>query len=177
VAKRPPIISDTTWQAIKAAAAPFKPDKKARSELRKCIKDYFGMQRDPAQMKRARDLWRRRAKEQVSDAAISYAERQVTGWDRILREYRGHGDPAREYLFGCLFDVWRWHFGGTLTVTKPPLGGPPSGPLVNFITAVFKHVLGEDISPDTILEAVRREKRRATFIKRKRKRRKSKPPL
>jgi hypothetical protein len=174
VAKRA-ALTEARWQAIVKAAAPQVPDEHARSALRQCIKDYFGLQRDPAQLRRARDLWRGRAKKvrdlidghppwtgdglKAIEEAMFYASRQATGLDVMLRPHKGWGDPAGEWLLGRLLEIWRLHFAGNVAISSRR-HRPPSGPLVRFIIAVFSHLLNQSISPHTIRDRLKRQRKR-----------------
>jgi hypothetical protein len=180
VGKRPPAVSEAAWRAILYAAAPMKPDAQARAALDECIHAYSLLPVDPEKLHADRDQWnkvatlardlahelfqiKRRTPWTVHDperpqrqlrAVIEvqrYAERQVEGRDVLLQARQGRRDPEREWLFQNLFEIWVAHFAGRLTVSR-------RGPLVRFISAVFEHLLGESISPETIRDAARRAK-------------------
>jgi hypothetical protein len=92
------------------------------------------------------------------------AEARVKEYDARLRARQARRDPAREWLFGRLFEIWTDCFDGKLAVTTRR-GRPPSGPLVRFIFAILKPLTltlweRELPSPETIRDRVRQERRR-----------------
>jgi hypothetical protein len=89
------------------------------------------------------------------------AEAMVKEYDARLRALQARRNPAREWLFGRLFQIWTDCFDGKLAVTTSR-GKPPSGPLVRFVRAVLTPLtltLWEHDLPN-IRDRVRQERRR-----------------
>jgi hypothetical protein len=189
VSRRAPAFSDEVWREIVKAAAPMTPDDQAPAAMDECIHAYFGLQVDPERLRQSRDRWRkvaklarelghelyevkRRTPWTVPDSdrpqrdlravrSVQYhAESQVEGFEMRLHARQGRRDPSRGWLWGRLFGIWTDHFGGRLTVTVPPGGGALTGALVRFFAVVFDRVLDETVSPHTIRDGIRRERKR-----------------
>ena len=73
----------------------------------------------------------------------------------VLRARQGRRDAATEWFDGRIFEIWTDESDGKLSVTSPPKGGPPRGPLIRFVLAVAQHVTVQ-ASAHTIRAAVRR---------------------
>jgi hypothetical protein len=100
-----------------------------------------------------------------------YAAAAVEGYDVRLGARQGRRDPAREWLFARLFEIWTDCFHGKLAVSTPARGSP-RGPLIRFILAVLRPLTltlweGDLPSPETIRRLVRSarraRKRRGSF--------------
>jgi len=181
----PPILTEDHWQAILKAVAPLSAAvdiDRARRDLEDCLRDYAGLRRSPKDLKAARKEWRQIDK-QLANLAARYhrlkrqrdllaleplqkwAKAVIEAYDMRLRARQARRDPAREWLFGRLFEIWTNSFGGKLAVTTPPGGGPPRGPLVRFVLAVltpltptlWEHDLP---TPHAIRKLARQEQRR-----------------
>jgi hypothetical protein len=179
-----PIVNDERWQEILAAAAPRVPSATAGSEIERALAEYF-FGKDVADSGKA-EVERKREKEIIERArqlkiALHRRRRQVP-WPEhdheqplrelqsvisIERRHQGildhlkRRDPARALLLRRLLDIWVDHFGGKLTVTDPPGGGAPRGPLVRFVDAATSGILKPPISPHTTKAYARASKRGA----------------
>jgi hypothetical protein len=76
----------------------------------------------------------------------------------IRRANARHSSTQREWLYYRLCGVWLDHFGAALTYSVPPLGGPPYGPLMAFVHAAFEQLGGDIPSPETVRDAIDRER-------------------
>jgi hypothetical protein len=107
-----------------------------------------------------------------------WAETRVEGLDMLVAATGGRQNPARTWLLWRLGRIWKDHFGGKLTVTTPPDGSAPYGPLVDFVLAVTAGVLDPPATGGAVKYAVRpkpkKKRRRARQLKRQgRKRRRA----
>jgi hypothetical protein len=75
------------------------------------------------------------------------AEALWLGADRVLTAHRGKQNIHLAWLYGQLCNVWVWDFHGALTTTTPPLGGPPGGDLIKFLSAALRLVIPEEKLP------------------------------
>ena len=147
----PAVLADADWQTILDATGPL-PKRgnlvQARRRLARCLRDYRGLRRDPAKLHAALRIWRRIDKLATPLHAAVTEEWQQNRWryDRLLdtalkrllttaktitessamrvRMRKGKRDPARNWLFLTLLDLWVYDFGGTLTASKTSSGGP-----------------------------------------------------
>jgi hypothetical protein len=88
--------------------------------------------------------------------SIQYrAEWRVEGLDILMAAIEGRQDPARAWLTWRLLRIWKDCFGGKLTVTIPPDGSAPRGPLVDFVLAVTADVLDPPLTGGAVHYAVR----------------------
>jgi hypothetical protein len=96
-----------------------------------------------------------------------YAEANWLGARVIRRANAGRKSVPREWLYHRLCSIWLDNFGGELTVRVPPLGGPPYGPLIDFILAAFRQVASADElpSPETVRDAIDREDRERKLLR------------
>jgi hypothetical protein len=188
---------------MRAAAAPRVPRATARSEIERALAEFaFGKKviESKVEAERARQkeiiecarqlkivLHRRRRQVPWPEHDPEQPLRELQAVISIERRHEGiladlkRRDPARTLLLWRLLDIWVDHFGGTLTVSDPPGGGAPAGPLVRFVLAVTRGVLEPPISPHTIRAYTRKPNarkpkraRRAKGISTPRKKRPSK---
>jgi hypothetical protein len=188
---------------MRAAAAPRVPRATARSEIERALAEFaFGKKviESKVEAERARQkeiiecarqlkivLHRRRRQVPWPEHDPEQPLRDLQAVISILWRHQGilddlkRRDPARTLLLWRLLDIWVDHFGGTLTVSDPPGGGAPAGPLVRFVLAVTRGVLEPPISPHTIRAYTRKPNarkpkraRRAKGISTPRKKRPSK---
>jgi hypothetical protein len=165
-----PILTDARWQSIEAAAAPYVGSDRARVTVEECLHDYGHLPLDRAQLhikregsRRIVDLTRDLATELLavkraepwSDydpnrpmrdlravRIIQYRyETRLEGLDMLATLIKGRRDPPRQWLYWRLLQIWVECFGGPLTVSTPPIGGAPYGPLVHFVMTVTADVL------------------------------------
>jgi hypothetical protein len=100
------------------------------------------------------DLWGLKLLYQTADARFSASR-------AFRRANAGRRNPQRAWLVSRLCAIWIWDFGGHLSVTTPPLGGPPRGALIDFLLAAMSQVIpGHDLpSPDTLRDQIKRERK------------------
>jgi hypothetical protein len=80
----------------------------------------------------------------------------------IRRAHRGHGNVQQEWLYNQLCTVWLWDFhANELTFSVPSWGGPPYGPLIDFMLAAIRQVPSEAElpSPYALRDAILRERK------------------
>jgi hypothetical protein len=80
----------------------------------------------------------------------------------VCRAHKGHRNVQREWLYHRLCTVWLENFSGPrLTWTVPSKGGPPQGPLIDFMLIAFCQVMPERLlpAPETVRDAIERERR------------------
>jgi hypothetical protein len=66
----------------------------------------------------------------------------------IRRANRRRSNPQREWLISRLSGIWLYNFGAPdLTYTVPSWGGPPSGPLIEFLLAAMRQIVPHDKLP------------------------------
>jgi hypothetical protein len=84
----------------------------------------------------------------------------------IRRANRGHKNVQREWLYHRLCGIWLDYFQGELTVTVPPWGGPPEGPLIEFMRAAMQQIIPrkELPSPENLRYAVDRERKERASV-------------
>ena len=78
----------------------------------------------------------------------------------IRRAYRGHRNVQQEWLYNQLCTAWLWDFRAPkLTCSVPSWGGAPYGPLIEFLLAAIREVVGEEElpSPYALRDVIRRE--------------------
>jgi hypothetical protein len=74
----------------------------------------------------------------------------------IRAAYPKNMRSEREWLYFRLCKIWLDHFHAPyLTYTVPSLGGPPCGPLIEFLQAAMRQVMPEP-SPETLRDAIDR---------------------
>lgn len=82
--------------------------------------------------------------------------------DAIRRANKGQKNRQREWLYHRLCGIWLDHFhANDLTVTVPPWGGPPEGPLIEFMLAAMRQVIPRSELPkstETLRYAIDRER-------------------
>src|SRR5262245_39746769 len=76
----------------------------------------------------------------------------------IRRANARRANVQREWLYNQLCTVWFWDFHALLTYSVPSRGGPPYGPLIAFILATAGLVMPEPPSPETVRDAIDRER-------------------
>jgi hypothetical protein len=73
----------------------------------------------------------------------------------IRRANKGQKNQQREWLYHRLCGIWLDNFhANNLTVTIPPWGGPPEGPLIEFMLAAMRQIIPHSELPST--ESLRR---------------------
>jgi hypothetical protein len=81
----------------------------------------------------------------------------------IRRANKGQRNQQREWLYHRLCGIWLDHFhANDLTVTIPPWGGPPEGPLIEFMLATMRQIMPPSELPkstETLRYAIDRERK------------------
>jgi hypothetical protein len=152
-----PVLSDEGWQAFREAVGklPERADlKEARRRLESCIAEYHGLslpRSKVAKLKGQRERFERYRKTAVELRGALIAERwfffdkglealcaclkgAAEGRGMLARAHKGKSDPAIDWLYWRLFQIWTDHLGGTLGTSKDTKTG---GPLIRFICAAF----------------------------------------
>jgi hypothetical protein len=148
----PTALSDAEWQTILDAIGPLpkraKPAR-ARRRLARCLRDYRGLRRDRAKLRNALRRWRRidrlahalnaalddewrhkrwRYNPLIDDALKKHllpsTKSSVETFAMLVSIRKGKRDPARDWLYLILLDIWVDYFGGRLTASKTARGGP-----------------------------------------------------
>jgi hypothetical protein len=79
----------------------------------------------------------------------------------VRRAHRGHRNVQQEWLFNQLCTAWLWDFRAPkLTYSVPSWGGPPYGPLIEFLRAAIPEVVTKEElpSPYALRDAILRER-------------------
>ena len=76
----------------------------------------------------------------------------------IRRANARRANAQHEWLYDKLCIVWLYDFHAPLTYSVPSRGGPPYGPLIAFILAAAGLVMPEPPSPETVRDAIDRER-------------------
>jgi hypothetical protein len=155
--KPAPVLSDEGWQAIREAVGtlPGGADlKEARRRLESSIAEYHGLslpRSKVAKLKGQRERFERYRKIAAKLRGTLIAERWLffdkgletlcaclkgaaEGRGMLARAHKGKSDPAIDWLYWRLFQIWTDHLGGTLGTSK---GTKTGGPLIRFICAAF----------------------------------------
>jgi hypothetical protein len=124
-----------------------------------------------------RGKWRRLEKAvaalvpQLGKDLVLELGRKIIAYNAYLgsaRAYGGTRNPDREFLYEGLLRLWTDHLGGKLQYSTSKKC-PAYGPLVRFLTACLRPVLGVDTPTSGIADIVDRErKERARVEERKR---------
>jgi len=77
----------------------------------------------------------------------------------VRRAHARRANVQHEWLYDKLCIVWLHDFHAPLTYSVPPRGGPPRGPLIAFILAAAGLVMSEPPSPETVRDAIDRERK------------------
>jgi hypothetical protein len=76
----------------------------------------------------------------------------------IRRANARRANAQHEWLYDKLCMVWLYDFHAPLHYSVPSRGGPPYGPLIAFILAAAGLVMSEPPSPETVRDAIDRER-------------------
>jgi hypothetical protein len=188
-ARRPPAVTDEIWAAIFDAAKPHTPDDQAIYKLDDAIHEFGvaeALSFTSKQLISARKSLRKIAKQadeharelmniryrglmlwddDTQDALLSarrvqrLCQEKVAALDDLLRSRKGQHHPGQQRLLDEMFNIWLAHFGGELASSVPRGGGPPGGPLIRFISVVFR-IFAEPTAPDTLRTAIREARRK-----------------
>ena len=146
------MLADADWQTILDATGPLPRRGKlvqARRRLARCLRDFRGLSRDRAKLRdalrRCRHIYklaralndaidnewqhkRWRYNPLIDDALKKYllpqAKSSIEALAMLVRIRKGKRDPARDWLYLTLLDIWVYYFGGKLTASKTASGGP-----------------------------------------------------
>jgi hypothetical protein len=86
------------------------------------------------------------------------ARNQVLGYRAILRANARRKNAQREWLISRLCGIWLDHFHAPKLAYSRKRGGPPSGPLIRFMLAAMRQIMPRLPSPETIADAIDRER-------------------
>ena len=154
----PAPLADADWHKfLDEIGQPPKRPAQARRRLERCLTDYRGLRRDRAKLRDARrsaryikklavplyaaltEEWRQGRWSYhplVERAFKAYllpeANSATDGFAILVRVHKGKSDPARDWLYRTLLDIWVDCFGGRLAASKKTATG---GPCVRFIRA------------------------------------------
>ena len=78
--------------------------------------------------------------------------------------FRNKHNPARDFLYGQLMDVWRHHHG-RLSKSLSRSSDPKLSPAVRFLMAALNPVLGSRLSPSGVASIIRREQERLKWVR------------
>jgi hypothetical protein len=180
-------LTDAAWAEICAAAAnhspPLTPDEGTRAELSAVLfSEYPGMrydrQRVAVALRRAERMLRNLAAFATDHRAQFTADDVRTEADRwflemlrrrplatwlacraLRRANKGHQNSQREWFVSRLSGIWLDSFHAPrLTVSVPATGGPPGGPLIEFMLAAMRQVMPEP-RRESLRDAIDRERR------------------
>jgi hypothetical protein len=88
---------------------------------------------------------------------------------QVIRQANArHANVQREWLYYRLCDIWLDHFNSpALTYTRPSRGGPPTGPLIDFMRAAMRQIMPENKlpKPEAMRDAIDRERRNREYAK------------
>jgi hypothetical protein len=165
-------VTNAQWRAIVRAAAPRVPSTRAREAVEACLRDYRGLQIDRAALRKNRKRQQHIAKlasqlanqlreseeDRADDVKVVQiiqirAETLVKGFAIQAPFMRGRRDPAREWFYENILEIWTDEFGGKRTAAK-------TGPLIRFMRAVAQHVIKPLPKPSTFRDAVLRKQGR-----------------
>ena len=147
--KRPPKRELERWQNIDRLVSEL------GDELRSIRRQMPGNAHDP--------LWPNKALTALWPVKLK-AEAGVIAYTTIGRAFRGSKNPHRDFLYGAVCDLWRWHLGQRLAYSRADKG-IPRGPLIRFFTACVGPVLGDAaLGAYGIGSAIDREKRRLSYF-------------
>src|SRR5262249_48930275 len=76
----------------------------------------------------------------------------------IREAHARRANVQRAWLYNQLCTVWLRDFDAPLTYSVPSRSGPPYGPLIAFILAAAGLVMSEPPSPETVRDAIDRER-------------------
>ena len=103
----------------------------------------------------------RQALERDCWAIAMLRQRAEAAWLTARAIRRAHArrvNVQHEWLYNQLCTVWLWDFHAPLTYRRPSLGGDPYGPLIAFMLAAAGLVMSEPPSPETVRDAIDRER-------------------
>jgi hypothetical protein len=178
-------LSDAAWIEI-CEAARLLPDPDARAELSAVLfAEYPNMVYDRKRVA-AWYAWAKKALRHCNALAELYADNAAPrggirteadlwglkllhrtasarffGCQAMRRANAGRRDTQREFLISRLCGIWLDHFNGRdLTVSVPALGGPPRGPLIEFLFAAMRQVIPRKELPsrEALPDMIRRER-------------------
>jgi hypothetical protein len=105
------------------------------------------------------------------EAMQRYICSHIDNLDAEVRKFRGNSKPHRENMYAGLLRVWTDIIGGELKFNRPPPGGQPYGPLIDFLHACLTPILGDKMRSThgiaDIIDRVRNPERHAKRKKRK----------
>lgn len=179
-------LSDAEWDAICDAVAKLLPDADARAEIEHCLfVEFPAFHYDAKRVAAAYQSGRRMLKHCKALADLFAQERAfaddikherdlfyierlrrrafalVVACQRIRRANSRRANVQHEWLITRLCSIYLDNFNAAhLTVSIPGRGGPPGGPLINFLAATMGLVLPKQrlLGPEGLRDAIRRER-------------------
>jgi hypothetical protein len=85
-------------------------------------------------------------------------ETMLAGMEMLRSAHKGRRKVQHDSLMHRLCGVWLDHFHGELRAIVPALGGPPTGPCIEFLCAAISLVAPDFTSPATIRDSMYRER-------------------
>jgi len=67
----------------------------------------------------------------------------IENLDAAIRRFQRNNNPHRENMYIGLLRIWTDIIEGKPTFNRPPNGGPPYGPLIDFFRACLTPILGD----------------------------------
>jgi hypothetical protein len=67
----------------------------------------------------------------------------IDNLDASIRKFDRKSNPYRENMYIGLLRIWTDTIGGKPTFNRPPQGGQPYGPLIDFFCACLTPILGD----------------------------------
>jgi len=169
----PAVLSDADWQKILDAIAPLRLKRpvQARCRLARCLRDYRGLRREPATLHNmlqrwqhidelARELdaalsdeWRHKRwrynpliDDALNEHLLPSTESIIDALAMLVRIRKGKLNPARDWLYLTLLDIWVDFLGGRLTASRTASGGP----CVRFLRAAAARVVDAREVPSVV---------------------------
>jgi hypothetical protein len=175
------IYSDDQWRAVLDVPLPprVNTDRRtagARAKLERIAGEYRKMEAARSRWPDRQELERRHeAVESVLKLPVSAATRaelkardwaSETGYAMLRKQYSRTGNPTRKLLYGRLLDFWT-QMGGRLSRSRTR-EGQPGGPLIRFLEAALRPVLGDKTpKPEWLVTMIKAEKKRLASVRAK----------
>jgi hypothetical protein len=165
------IYGDAAWQAVAENLPPRINANQARRELEQIALDHLTMEsaRKRRPTKREMQSTHRAihhvlANVTLSDAAraelVAQDQAREIGYAMLRKAYSRKNNPNRALLYDRILRMWRQGGGSTQYSTEED-GRTPSGPLIRFLAAVLRPVLGDETpKPSGLADIIDRERNR-----------------
>jgi len=168
------VLSDADWQTILDAIGPLPKQAKpvqARRRLARCLRDYRSLRRDRATLHNLVRRWQRIGKlahalnaaltdewrhkrwrynplidDALNEHLLPSTESIIDALAMLVRIRKGKLNPARDWLYLTLLDIWVDFLGGRLTASRTASGGP----CVRFLRAAAARVVDAREVPSVV---------------------------